>query len=137
MPTPSRNDIYEAVIRKMACPAMTEIHDGFFGGLIKTGGIGTRFRILLCGRVMSEDHTPALVVISIGDQLKEVGVGVIDDKRWCSGKIGVSPGVSQHMHRNANRLQGLFANSISFVDLIVKQDKEIKQGKSKIEIIKK
>ena len=55
---------------------------------------------------MNEFDLSLLKAVTVGHQLIEVIVGIIDRERRRAGKIAVRPCIREYVHRDARRLQG-------------------------------
>ena len=93
---------YEAVVRQMPGPAVAQVHDGAFAALVNAVVIDARHKIVGAAGTVVEDEG---ALCPVGHQLIEIAVGVVDDQRRRAREIAVRPGVGQHMHGDARRLE--------------------------------
>ena len=94
----------KAVIGEMSRSAVPQVHNGIFAAGIQAGCVKTLFQVI-GRRAVAEADFLFLIVIAVRKKFIEIVVGVVDNKRGRARKIAVRPGICQHMHGDAYRLQ--------------------------------
>ena len=91
----------------MTGSSVSEVHYRCLAVLVEAVDIDPVFVIVRRGGIMNEFHRTFRIAVSVGNDLIEIIIGIVYDKRWGAGKISVRPCIRQNVHSYTCRLSSL------------------------------